>query len=81
MSHGLTLVVCSKITTSGTMNPFRHFGRTPLMRDQLIARPLYLHRKTRHRKTVDVHPWLERDSNPRPYAHETTEQQMGSAKW
>jgi hypothetical protein len=58
-------VACSdsKLTCE-TLNPFRHFGRTPRMGDQPIARPLPTQDSTTRRK-ADIYLCLERDLNPR----------------
>jgi len=50
--------------TSETVDPFGHLGRVPWTGDQLIVRPLSTH-DIATRENVDVHPCLERDSNPR----------------
>jgi hypothetical protein len=41
-------------------------GRTPLDEWSARRRDLYLHRKTQHINTTNIHPCPERDSNPRP---------------
>jgi len=49
------------------MNTFRYFGRTPWAGDRPIAR----HPPTQVNTTqtnADIHPCLERDSNPQPHA-------------
>jgi hypothetical protein len=47
-------MTCSKSElTSGTINPFRHFGTTPWMGDRPIARLLYIHRRAQHKKIID----------------------------
>jgi len=46
------------------MQPFRYFGRTHWTGDRPIARPLPTQDGTTQKNT-DVHPYLERDSNPR----------------
>jgi hypothetical protein len=50
--HKLDPLTCSQSElTSETVNPFRHFGRTPSKGDRLIARPL----NNRSISTVNVH--------------------------
>jgi len=71
MFHGLGPVTCSESElTSGTVNPFSYFGRTP-QTGISPSQVLCLHGTARHTHThihkadIRVHPWLERDLNPR----------------
>jgi len=56
-------LVCSKSElTSETMNPFKHFGRTPWMGHQFITRPLPTEDSTTW-KNANIHPCLKQDLN------------------
>jgi hypothetical protein len=50
--------------TSETMNPYRHFSRTPWTGDRPIAMSLSTQYSITQ-KNADTHPYLEQDSNPR----------------
>jgi len=62
--HGLRPLACSvSELTSETVNPFGHFGRTPWTGDRPISMSIPMQDSTN--KDADIHPSLERDSNPR----------------
>jgi len=47
---------------SETVNPFRHFGRTPRMGHWCITRPLPMWDSTTQ-KNMDIYPYFKQDSN------------------
>jgi hypothetical protein len=69
MFHGLGPLACyDSELTSGTMNTFRHFGRTPWTGDRLkTMTSTYTEQQDTRKKKMEIYLCRKRDKNPRSH--------------